>query len=202
MVFEAAACPDETFTDRSELGIALMILMAKTPGLAKRTGHAVIVQDTLQPEDFESIAADLRVVRSAIITWRRKFNMALLRIRERPLNDTGDFEKRYELLGISLIINILMSRMLCCIVPSERALLEEEVQNLAIELKAVQGSAEHNKRATFFLSQKATVAEATIATHAEFLDVAGSGMVVDAWRLKRFCELLGRRCCDGVTCCE
>lgn len=91
--------------------------------------------------------------------------------------------------------------MLCSIVPKERALLEEEVQNLAIELKMVEGSVDHNRRAGFFLSQKAKIADAAIDTHADFQDVVDSGRVVDSWRLKRFCESLGRKCCDGETCC-
>jgi hypothetical protein len=201
-VFEAAISPHETFTDRSDLGITLMLLMAKIPGLAKRTSHAVVTQDNLQPEDFEAIAADVRGVRSAIVAWRRRFNTALIHAEERSRNDTADFGKRYELLGISLIINIVVSRMLCAIVPHERALLEEEVKSLAIELKAVQASVKNNKRASFFLAQKARIANAAIATHADFQNVAESGRAVDPWRLKRFCEALGRKCCDGETCCE
>jgi hypothetical protein len=175
--------------------------MAKVPDLAKRTGHAVVIQNTLRPDDFEAIAADIRDVRSAIVTWRRKFNTALIHAEERSRNDTADFGKRYELVGISLIINILVSRMLCSIVPNERSILEEEVQNLAAELKALHGSVENNKRASFFLAQKAKIADAAIATHADFQNVVGSGRIVDPWRLKRFCETLGRQCCDGETCC-
>jgi hypothetical protein len=201
-LLEAITAPHETFTDRSVLGTTLMILMATLPGLTKRTDHALVMQDTLQPEDFIAIAAEVRLVRSAIVTWRRKFNIALLHVEERSRDDTADFGKRYELLGISLIINIMVSRMLCCVVPSERALLEEEVQNLSFELKGVRESVEHNLRATFFLAQKATIADAAIATHSDFQDVVGSGKIVESWRLKRFCEAFGRRCCDGVTCCE
>lgn len=178
------------------------MLMAKIPGLAKRTGHAVVVQDTLEPGDFEAIAADIRVVRSAVVTWRRKFNTALIHAEERSCRDTTDFGKRYELLAISLIINIMASRLLCSIVPNDRTLLEEEVQNLAVEFKSVQGSVEHNRRAGFYLAQKAKIVDAAIVTHADFQEAMGSGKVVEPWRLKRFYESLGRKCCDGETCCE
>ena len=178
------------------------MLMVKIPGLARRTGHAVVVQDTLQPEDFEIIAADVRAVRSAVITWRRRFNMGLIHAEERSGPNTSDFGNRYEILAMSLIINITASRMLCSIVPNDRAILEEEVQNLAVELKAIHGSVAHNQRADFLLAQKVLIADAAIATHDEFQEVVGSGKVVEPWRLKRFCDALGRRCCDGEKCCE
>jgi transposase-like protein len=201
-VFMASSVPDETFTDRSNLGIELIMLKAKLSGLAKRTNHAVAIQDALQPQDFEAIAAELRVVRSAVVAWRRTFNTALIHTEERSRNDTMDFGKRYELLGISLVVNIILSRLLCSIVPNDRALLEEEVQNLAAEMEAVQESLEHNQRAKFFFAQKSKTADAAIATHPYFRDVLYSGKVVELWRLEKFFEAMGRKCCNGETCCD
>lgn len=178
-----------------------MRLMAKTPGLVKRTGHAVVLQKTLQPEQFLVIARALRSLRSEIITWRRQFNTALIQRDKSTDNQPNDFGKRYELLGISLIIHILMSRMLCCIVPSEREILEEEVQNLAAEFKAVQGLVEQSQRAGFFLAQKARIADASIATHSDFEEFVGSAEIVDIWTMKRFNDSIGRKSCDGKTCC-
>ena len=199
---KATHVPSETFTDRSELGIDLMIVKPKVTGLAKRTNHAVKMQDTLLPEQFEAIAADVRTVRSTLVTWRRQFNTALIHAEERSRDDPLDFGKRYELLGISLVMHIIISRLLCSIIPNERALLEEEVQNLAVELKTVQGSLAHNRRAEFFFAQKATIADAAVATHTYFHDVRDSGKIVEAWRLEKFFEATGRKCCDGRTCCS
>jgi hypothetical protein len=113
-----------------------------------------------------------------------------------------DFGKRYEILGISLIINILVSRLLGAIVPNDRAFLEEEVQNVAIELKVLQDTSEHNPRASFFFAQKGVMADAAIATHACFSEVVHSGKVVDSWRLQKFFDVLGRKSCNGETCCD
>jgi hypothetical protein len=175
--------------------------MAKIPGILNRTIHAVVVQDTLQPEDFKTIATDVRAVRSAIVTWRRKFNTALVHAEERSRRDTADFGNRYELLATCIIINIIASRMLSSIEPNDRALLEEEVQNLAVELKAIQGSVSHNRRAGFHLAAKAKIADAAIATHDVFQEAVGSGKVMEPWRLKVFCKSLGRKCCNGKSCC-
>ena len=90
-VFKGACIPSETFTDRSQLGIDLMMLKTKVSGLAKRTNHAVVIQNTLQKDDFTKLAADIRVVRSSIITWRRQFNTALIHVDERSRKDTTDF---------------------------------------------------------------------------------------------------------------
>ena len=122
-VFENSVELRETFTDRSKLVIDLLILMTKIPGLAERSGHAVVVQDDVRPEHFEAIVSDVRVVRSAIIVWGSNFNTALIVSEARPINGAIDFSKQYELLGISLVILTLASRMLCSIVPNERALL-------------------------------------------------------------------------------
>jgi hypothetical protein len=197
-----ATSEQEAFTDRSPLGIRLLILLARVPGLAKKTCHVVTVQDSLQPEDFEPIAAKVRELRSDVLVWRREFNIALIHATdELKRSDNNNSNKRYELLGISHIIQILASRMLACISPDERGLLEEEVQCVAIELKSLQGSVGHHRRAEFFLTQKARVANAAIDTHDDFAATVGNGRIVEAWRLKRFCNSLGRKSCDGITCC-
>jgi hypothetical protein len=201
-VFHAATVPCEVFTDRSELGIELMLVKFRLPGLTKKTNHAVVVQDTLLPEDFQRIAAELRVIRSSVITWRRKFNTAVLHAVECPQGDTADFAKRYELLGVSLVLNILASRLLFSVVPDGRVLLEDEVQNLAVELKAVHDSVKHNKRADFFLTQKTKVADAALLTHGDFKAVVDSTRVVEKWRLQKFFEAIGKKTCDGKTCCN
>jgi hypothetical protein len=175
--------------------------MTKIGGLTKETNHAVVVQDALKMEDFEAIATRIRVVRSSITAWRRKFNLALLRAEKHKENDLEDFGKRFELLATSLILNIVLSRLLCAIVPQCRALLEEEVQNLAAEIRDMESSVLHNQRAAFFFAQKAKVAEAALITHKYFQDVINSGQVVEAWRLNAFFVAMGRKCCDGVTCC-
>jgi hypothetical protein len=194
--------PSETFTDRSKLGVELMMLKPKVPGLAKRTNHAVLMQDTLQPDYFEAIISDLHAARSAMVNWRRKFNTALIHADERSQGDPLDFGKRYELLGVSLVAHIVLSRLLCSIVANERGLLEEEVQNLSLELKTMQGSLAHNRRAEFFFKQKATIGDAAIATHAYFREVVGSGKIVELWRLEKFFDAIGRKNCDGETCCN
>jgi hypothetical protein len=199
---KSTSVPSETFTDRSNLGVDLMILKPKVSGLVMRTNHAVLMQETLQPEEFDALAADIRPVRCAILKWRQKFNTALLHADERSRKDRLDFGKRYELLGISLVVNIIISRLLCCIVPNDRALLEEEVQNLAAELKTVQGSLGHCRRAEFFFAQKAKIGDAAIATHIYFRDVLHSGKIIELWRLEKFFEALGRKRCDGKTCCN
>jgi hypothetical protein len=95
-----------------------------------------------------------------------------------------------------------VSRLLCSIAPNERALLEEKVQSLATELKAVQGSLKYNRRAEFFFAQKAKIADAAIVTHTYFRDVLDSGKIVERWRVEKFFEALGRKGCDGETCCD
>lgn len=180
-----------------------MFLKFGISGLAKRTNHAVVMQERLQQEDFEILATDIREVRSSIITWRRKFNTALIHAGNPSRDSPMDFGKRYELLGISLVVNIMASRLLGCIVPNDRALLEEEVQNVALELKALQSSSEHNRRAEFFFAQNAKIADAAIATHVYFREVQNSRSIIDRWRLEKFFEGIGRKCCneDGEDCC-
>jgi hypothetical protein len=180
-----------------------MMLKFKISGLAKRTNHAVVLQERLQYENFEILATDIRAVRSSIITWRRKFNTALIHARHPSRDNPMDFGKRYELLDISLVVNIMASRLLSCIKPNDRALLEEEVQNVALELKALQSSSEHNRRAEFFFAQNAKIADAAIATHVHFREVLNSGIIIERWRLEKFFEGIGRKCCDadGENCC-
>ncbi|RFU75534.1 hypothetical protein TARUN_6707 [Trichoderma arundinaceum] len=189
-----ASAKHESFTDRSPLGIRLLILMAKVPGLAKNTCHVVTVQQSLKAEDFDAVAAMVRALRSDIIVWRRDFNIALIHAPDEAKRSTNiNTDKRYELLGVALIIQILASRMLVCISLADRGILEEEVQCFAIELKSLQGSVGHHRRAEVFLTQKAKIADAVIETHDDFAATAGSGRIVESWRLKSFPSRLGRR---------
>jgi hypothetical protein len=260
-----ATYPHETFTDRSPLGIALMQLMAKVPGLANRTDGVVAMFAASQGDSgareqalLETTEA-VQALRNRIIGWRRDFNTALIHAvsttttsstistttnldnqrtieqtaQPNPSNTTTKLEKingHYELLGISLVIHILVTRMLVCLSPpasgdgstagtttSSAALLEDEAQALAAELRQVRDSvptaAEYNNnntnnnngssssspgndRALFNLRQKALVAEAAIATRDDFRAAVArrAGRVVDLAVLRRYCVALGRKC--------
>ncbi|KAL6901083.1 hypothetical protein GGI43DRAFT_403993 [Trichoderma evansii] len=186
----------ETFTDRSPLGVRLLLLLTRLPGLVKKTCHMVAVETSPRAEGFGSVTAKVRELRSDVAVWRRELNMALIHA-----NNKANPDKRYEFLGTSLIIQIFASRLLGCISPNERGLLEEEVQCFAVELKYLQGSVGHHTRAEFLLTQKAKVANAAIETRDDFTATVGNGRIVEAWRLRKFCSSLDRKFCDGITCC-
>lgn len=178
------------------------MLSCKVPGLAKRTTHAVTFRDTTTISQFEAIASDIRALRSTLFTWRRSFNTALINVEQFSDENLPDYSKRYELFGICLSLHILLDRMLVFLSSKERTILEEEVQNLAWEIKTVQGSIKNDERASFFLAQKAQVADAAIATNQCYVDVPDSEDVVDLWRMMKFYDLIGRKCCDGNNCCR
>jgi hypothetical protein len=194
-----------------------MLLMAKGPGLIKRTGHAVVVADSQdgreQERDVDVLMGEVHVFRSKVIAWRSDFNMALIDALEGADNtsqrDMPSACKRYELLGVSLVVLMLADRMLVSLSPPQdpgARLLEDEAQASAAELKQVQRSVHSNSdnpRAEFALGQKAKIADAAIATHADFRRATErvAGRVVEASVLKRFWEALGWRCCDGKDCC-
>ena len=225
---EQATETQEIFTDRSPLAVSLMLLMAKVPGLAKRTTHAVVVtvpqeaQDEQHEQELQDLMADVDSLRARIVKWRRDFNTALIHAvgpTDNWISSTGsnttlergtdDAGKRYELLGISLVVHMLAGRMLVSLSPpGDRGalLLEDEVQAVAAELGQVHRSVPsggRNHRARFVLLQKTKIADAAVATHADFRRAAmrDDGRAVEPLVLKRFCELLGRKCCDGQGCC-
>lgn len=146
----------------------------------------VTIQNTLQAEKFDSVAAEWRALRSHIAVWRREFNMALIHANDKAIPD-----KRYEFLGTCLIIQIFTSRLLGSILPNERGLLEEEAQCFSIELKQLQASVGHHTREKFLLIQKAKIATAAIDTHDDFAAAVGNGRIVEAWRLRKFCSYIG-----------
>jgi hypothetical protein len=98
-------------------------------------------------------------------------------------------------------MNIIVDRLLCSIVPNARFFLEEEVQNLAREFKALQESQKYNHRAELFLGEKVKVADAAIATHKEFQQLFNSGKTIDSWMLQNFFDAIGRRrCVEDARC--
>jgi len=202
-IFKSAIVPGETFADRSSLNIELMMIKCRVPSLAKRTNHAVVTQTAISSECLANLIADIRTLRSSVMSWRRKFNIALISKEDCSPYDTLDYAKRYEVFGLSLVVNIMTTRLLLCLEPNGRAYLEEEVHNLALELKDTQRLITDNRRAALFLAQKAKFADAAIATHDIFVEAAGNRGIVEPWMLEKFFTVLGRRKgCDGQACCE
>jgi hypothetical protein len=197
MLMQCAA-PEDVFSDQSSLALEMLTIKYRIPRLTKRTNHAVVTQVS----DLDSLISDLQDVRLSIMAWRRKFNTALITAPDRSQTNSEDFAKRYELLGISLIVNVMASRMLVAVESNGRAYVEAEVQNCAQELKCLQSAMHQNERSKFFLTLKGAFGDAAIATHAYFDEVKDSGKIVEAWRLEKFFAAIGRKCCDGETCCE
>lgn len=189
---------DSVFNDRSALAIYLTIIKVKIPGLAHRATQAVETQDSLQPADLEGIVSDLLSARSNLLRWRVRFNNALMHDTQKRTNSSTGFDKRWELLGMWLVLVMLVGRLLVAVQPQARFLLEEEVQNYALEFTALQESQEYNQRAGLFLKEKEKIACAVIATHTEFHGLLHSGKIIDAPRLQRFFNMIGRRRFGGV----
>ncbi|CAH0026970.1 unnamed protein product [Clonostachys rhizophaga] len=193
-VLESAVITQDTFSDRSRLGVTLMTFMTRIPGLALMTFELLSADTCLQTAELQAGVAKLRSLRSAIIAWRRSFNTTLLAavdVHHTAKDETG---KRYELLAIAIVLHILTTRMLLCISPNEREFLEEEVQSQAAELKGIQVSvAGKHGRAAFLISQKAMTADATIATHSDFQESVGTGRLVEPWKLAKFLELAKKK---------
>ncbi|CAI6100945.1 unnamed protein product [Clonostachys chloroleuca] len=193
-VLESAVITQDTFSDRSRLGVTLMTFMTRIPGLALMTFQLLSADTYLQTAELQAEVAKLRSLRSAIIAWRRSFNTALLNAVDVCHTAKDETGKRYELLAIAIVLHILTTRMLLCISPNEREFLEEEVQSQAAELKEIQVSvAGKHGRAAFLISQKAMTANATIATHSDFQESVGTGRLVEPWKLAKFLELAKKK---------
>ncbi|KAI8630202.1 hypothetical protein F5Y19DRAFT_429323 [Xylariaceae sp. FL1651] len=205
-VFTDAIDPLETFTDRSPLGISIMLAGIKIPGLRKRCIHAVSIRAA--DDELDALAAEMHSLRSYIITWRRDFNMALMRALDvekytYTKNQNRCLDKRYDLLGIYSIVYITLSRLLICITSNGRALIEDEVQGQALELKQLYQSVREgtkgssydpiNYRTEFVLSQQVLAANRAIATHADFRSAVGSGRIIDPNIMMKYFTILGKK---------
>ncbi|KAI1323892.1 hypothetical protein F5Y16DRAFT_327734 [Xylariaceae sp. FL0255] len=177
-----AIYPGNPFGVRSALAISVLITMSKVPGLAKRTEEAIIANDRGELVDFDLLVKDLHSVRTETLAWRRNFNITLINNVDTARVEQGcNPDKRFELLGMTLVFHIIATRMLVCISPRERRLLEEEVQNVSMELKQLHQSVDYvgttNSRAGFFLAQKATVADIAIETNSVINGYDETGIV-------------------------
>jgi hypothetical protein len=175
--------------------------MAKISGLMKRVTHAIVARAS--QEDLGDLITDLHSLRARITAWRREFNTALMRALDANTETHAQtrnrtLDKRHELLGVFYVVHIFVSRMLVCVPSDGRALLEDEVQDRALELKQLlqsvqEGShSDRHHRAEFFLTQKTKIADAAIATHADFRIAARTSRIVELWFLERFEMSLGR----------
>ena len=182
------------FTDYSPANIQLALTMFSLPGLAKKVTDAICNDIQLSTFDKHNIIEQIQDTRTKIRSWRLCFGAAILD--EQLSTMPGRYaDRRLELFGTALTITAISNRLLCAISPSYLDKVEFETERAARGVLGLREKAEvTNYSASFYLCQKAGIAEATIATKSEWDRYKEESMMPRA-PFENWCRLIPRAIC-------
>jgi hypothetical protein len=189
----------DTFSPRSSIGIFLGSQMTKMPGLFRDVTHAVCQQDTLSPVAQEALICRGLELKKYLKECRARFD-ELVATEGKKATDQG---ARFEILGLSLTVSVIVNRLLGAVWPSSRDALEDESLEMADELMNLDdrvGSG--NAKVAFYLAQKSRIMDSTVRTTGIWRDRDDSerGKIIQKWKFDAWCAAIPRKVCDGKQC--
>lgn len=166
------------------------------PGIFAEITNIVCQEKSLSQSAQARAIQTVRQFRKDLIQWSSTYCSYILTQGARQQRHRPD-DKLVELLGTSLLLRIIASRLLGAISTAERAVLEDEALCLAKEVTTLEKDMSSvNRRASFYLAQKARVANATLQTSGlwEDTDIASTeGKLIEKWKFERWCSLIPRK---------
>ena len=172
----------------------MWLIITPMPSILHEIQEMICDPDVARPIARVTLVARLHKFRSDLTSWRKEY--------DNLLNRYPEADKRLEILGVCLASLVLTSRLLVALGPRRAQAYEDDAQNYAdqifqLELQALA----INPRAALFLGFKMALANATLATKAEWQiairdaeNKTGDGTDMIAREVfERWCRLKGRK---------
>jgi hypothetical protein len=167
-VFRSVIVEDSLISDRSDIVIGLMILKSNIPGLFVDV-TAIIYHPDPDPTNIHTIACKLQQLRADLLTWHKSYEF-LISCAPAIFPNTAEFDRRAKVFATYLSCQIVTSRLLGAISPTERVELEEETQILARQMLDLEQEVKSTPSgACMFMAQTLGVSQFTIASSADWL---------------------------------
>lgn len=199
---------DAIFSDRGQLGIDLVCILIRMPGLAKRATAAVMCEDEqpLSHTDLSQLATDINQLRLDICAWRIAFDAAL-ECNQNASLDASLQDRKHEMMITSMLLSLIILRLLEAVSPPsasstpqemylqhiERRKLEDEAQKFVQQVEQLQLIvSDQHYRARFFLAQKKGIARATAQTELAWKELGGMRRVLNKPAFVSWCDAFGR----------
>ncbi|KAH7310427.1 hypothetical protein B0I35DRAFT_358261 [Stachybotrys elegans] len=187
---------DGTLSSMCRIGIGLAMEISKTPGIGRQITDMICSDEPIDESQLAIVLAETRECRSGLLTWKAELYSALT-LKKKLTTAELLIDRRYEHVGTALAGSISMARLLGCISPHERALLEEEAILCSHELlDLVSRISLLNYSAGFYLEQKSIFARGVLNTTDIWEPSLRSGKLIERWKFERWCDAMGRMTTD------
>lgn len=152
--------PDST-SDCGQISVSMWLIVTPIPGILHEIQEMICNPDVARPTAKFTFVSRLDGIRSELTAWRHEYNALLIKY--------PDADKRLEVLGVCLGSLLITSRLLVALEPGHGQAYEDDAQDFAdqifqLELQALA----INPRARLFMGFKMALANATLATKAEW----------------------------------
>ncbi|KAB5562766.1 hypothetical protein GE09DRAFT_1109617 [Coniochaeta sp. 2T2.1] len=191
-----AACKAESdlFSDRSPLAVDMGMLIIPLPGACKRVGD-VVCSENPSPEAIEAVRREVRDLRKGIRLWRNRFDTEVLLNLPSARVSAGEKYKRLDALANALIFEIILARLMGSVVPSDRFVMEDEIQQHGAYIARIeQECMKEDYRTAFYMNQKRMIAMSLIESSPLWrLPVSRPEGLIEAWKFRQWCDSVPRR---------
>jgi hypothetical protein len=154
---------DHPFSDRTELIVSMWTTAACLPGYLQ-TVIDIICNPSIAVE-VKSIKTNLKRLAQSLSQWQKRYQVYSAHNRLDGFHKHADADKEYEALGFSLTCLTITNRLIYALDPLTETAFEEEAQELAAQVVAVEQNASSiNARAKLFMPLKVHVAGTTRLT--------------------------------------
>ena len=172
----------------------MWLIITPLPSILHEIQEMICDPDVARPIAITTFVARLHKIRAELISWRHEYDTLLTRYPEA--------DKRLELLGVGLGMLLLTSRLVVALGPRCGQAYEDDAQDYADQIFELEMQAVAiNPRAGLFMGFKMALANATLATKAEWQIAiwdAESGTddgtdMISRHVFERWCRLKGRK---------
>jgi hypothetical protein len=173
------------------------------PGMFAKITNIVCQEENPHLEnELVPVMQTVRQFRKSLMEWSSTYDSHILTHEGKHKTQALD-DKLVELFGTSLLLRVIAARLLGTISPPERSILEDEALCFAKQVITLERAVSSvNKRASFYLAQKARIGNATLLTAGLWEDTQSSnGKVIEKWKFERWCALIPRKTSsNGYNC--
>ncbi|KAH8891139.1 hypothetical protein GQ53DRAFT_806612, partial [Thozetella sp. PMI_491] len=164
-VLRSVILSDQDFSPRCASYYELSTIGARIPRLFMEVRRAVLHQDSLADDEFESLEARCRLVKADLAGWRRGYEILSTKYQRSGLEPTRSAVMWHDTLCAGLVMQAMVCRLISALSWADRLVEEEEAVVHSRRLVNLhQDIVDSNDYASFYIEQKLMFVESVLVT--------------------------------------